>query len=103
MPLYTHTNPYQPNGYTPIQYGTGIGVQGNTFMTNFQYQDNGYAPITTGVGTPPSPYTPGPTQDGLVLPPPPYTVDTTQYGKQPGPGNSFYNTLRYIYIGCYPI
>lgn len=95
MPLYTHTNPYQPNGYTPIQYGTGIGVQGNTFMTNFPYQDNGYAPITTGVGTPPSPYTIGPTQDGLVAPPSPYTPGPTQEGTGPGPSNEYFNTLRY--------
>jgi hypothetical protein len=80
MPIiYTNTNPYQPNGYTPIQYGTGNGVVGNTFMTNFPYQDNGYAPVQVGIGTLPTPY----------------TVDTTQYGKLPGPGNSFYNTLRY--------
>jgi hypothetical protein len=48
-------------------------------MTNFPYQDNGYAPVQVGIGTLPTPY----------------TVDTTQYGKLPGPGNSFYNTLRY--------
>lgn len=80
MPIiYTNTNPYQPNGYTPIQYGTGNGVVGNTFMTNFPYQDNGYAPVQVGIGTLPTPY----------------TVDTTQYGKLPGPGNSFYNTNPY--------
>ena len=48
--IYTNTNPYQPNGYTPIQYGKGNGVVGNTFMTNFPYQDNGYAPIQYGQG-----------------------------------------------------
>jgi hypothetical protein len=96
MPIiYTNTNPYQPNGYTPIQYGTGNGVVGNTFMTNFPYQDNGYAPVQVGIGTLPTPYTVDTTQVGTSTLPTPYTVDTTQYGKLPGPGNSFYNTYQY--------
>jgi hypothetical protein len=112
MPIiYTNTNPYQPNGYTPIQYGTGNGVVGNTFMTNFPYQDNGYAPVQVGIGTLPTPYTVDTTQVGTgTLPTPytvdttqvgtgtlptPYTVDTTQTGFNIGPSNEYYNISQY--------
>ncbi len=96
MPIiYTNTNPYQPNGYTPIQYGTGNGVVGNTFMTNFPYQDNGYAPVQVGIGTLPTPYNVDTTQVGTGTLPTPYTVDTTQTGFNIGPSNEYYNTSQY--------
>ena len=89
MPTYTHTTPYQPNGYTPITYGTENGVIGNTFMTNFPYQDNGYAPITYGSGNGPNNqfFNTFPYQDNGYAP--------IIIGTGIGPNNPFYQQNQY--------
>ena len=115
--LYTNTNPYQPNGYTPIQYGTGNGVQGNEFMTNFLYQPNGISPnqVGTGIGPIRNQYFnffhyqhngPFPIQYGQGVGPihnqyfntNPYQdngYDPLQEGQGIGPDNPFFNTNPY--------
>jgi hypothetical protein len=96
MPTYTHTTPYQPNGYTPIQYGTANGVIGNTFMTNNPYQDNGYAPITYGTANGPA----NPFFNALNYP---TSINYAQKGQGPGPANPFFNTFKYQDNGYAPI
>ena len=95
--LYTNTNPYQPNGYTPIQYGTGNGVQGNEFMTNFPYQPNGISPNQIGnrVGPDNTFYNIFPYQDNGYAP--------VQVGTGIGPDNPFFNTNLYQDTGYAPI
>ncbi len=95
--LYTNTNPYQPNGYTPIQYGKGNGVQGNEFMTNFPYQPNGISPNQIGnrVGPDNPFYNIFPYQDNGYAP--------VQVGQGNGPDNPFFNTFPYQDNGYAPI
>tara|TARA_R100000908_G_scaffold32701_4_gene14819 strand:- start:1842 stop:3848 length:2007 start_codon:yes stop_codon:yes gene_type:complete len=95
--LYTNTNPYQPNGYTPIQYGTGNGVQGNEFQTNWRYQPNG---IFTNVGLGNGPDNPFfntfPYQDNGYAP--------IQVGTGAGPiHNQYFNIFHYQHNGPFPI